>query len=79
MSEQEKQKSSFMEELDRWTEATVIGPLIVSETGDEDWEVVAERVKKAIRTKVLESYRNGQAAGPKQPQKQWQRKREFQR
>ena len=32
----------------------------------------AESVKKAIRTKVLESYRNGQQAGPrtaKQPQK----------
>ena len=27
-------------------------------------EESVERIKKAIRTKVLESYRNGQAAGP---------------
>jgi hypothetical protein len=45
----------------------VIGPL---ETNDpalhEEWIPVVERVKKAIRTKMLESYRNGQAAGPRQ-------------
>ena len=59
MSEQEKPKSSFMEELDGWTESTIIGPLFASET-EEDWEPAIERVKKAIRQKVLESYRNGQ-------------------
>ena len=67
MSEQQKPKS-FMEELDLWTDANVIGPL---ETNDpklhEEWTSVVEQVKKAIRTKVLESYRNGQAVGPRQP------------
>ena len=80
MSEQ-KQESSFMQELDRWTESTIIGPLFASETDGEDWEPAIERVKKAIRQKVLESYRNGQVAGPRrearepQPQRQpaWQR------
>jgi hypothetical protein len=67
MSGQEKQKSSFMEELDQWTESTIIGPLFASETDQEDWELTIDRVKKAIRQKVLESYRNGQAAGPRQP------------
>ena len=55
-----------MQELDRWSESTIIGPLLSSETDPEDWEISIERVKKAIRTKVLESYRNGQVAGPRQ-------------
>src|SRR5579864_3894995 len=53
MSEQ-KQESSFMQELDRWTESTIIGPLFASETDGADWEPAIERVKKAIRQKVLE-------------------------
>ena len=73
MSEQERQKSSYMQELDRWIESNVIGPLFTSEAGEEDWEQCVERVKKAIRAKVLESYRNGQVAGPRrvvrEPQK----------
>jgi hypothetical protein len=77
MSEQEKQKSSFMEELDQWTESTIIGPLFASETDQEDWEPAIERVKKAIRQKVLDSYRNGQAAGPRQPVSE--RRRVYQR
>ena len=66
MSEQEK-KPSFMEELDRWTESTIIGPLFASETDGEDWKPAIERVKKAIRQKVLESYKNGLRAKPRQP------------
>jgi len=77
MSEQEKQKSSFMEELDQWTESTIIGPLFASETDQEDWEPTIDRVKKAIRQKVLESYRNGQAAGPRKPVQE--RRRAYQR
>jgi hypothetical protein len=76
MSEQEK-AASFMEKLDQWTESTIIGPLFASETNGEDWEPAVERVKKAIRQKVLESYRNGQVAGPhKQVQ---ERRRAYQR
>ena len=62
----EQKQSSFMQELDRWSESAIIGPLIASEA-EEDWEPVVERVKKAIREKVLVSYRNGQAAGPRRP------------
>jgi len=73
MSEQEKAKSSFMQELDQWSEANVIGPLFASEIDAEDFDGAVERVKKAIRAKVLESYRNGQVAGSRrvvrEPQK----------
>ena len=69
MSEQEKQ-SSFMQELDRWTESTIIRPLVASENEGENWEATIDRVKKAIREKVLVSYRNGQAAGPRQARKE---------
>jgi len=67
MSEQEKPKS-FMQELDQWTEANVIEPLIDSEqefNAGETLEDTITRVKKAIRAKMLESYRNGQQAGPR--------------
>ena len=63
MSEEEKPKS-FMEELDRWTEATIISPLAECANADIDQELVDE-LKKAVRTKVLESYRNGRNAGPR--------------
>jgi hypothetical protein len=60
----EQKQSSFMQELDKWTESTIIGPLFASEA-DGNWEPVIEQVKKAIREKVLQSYRNGLAAGPR--------------
>jgi hypothetical protein len=56
-----EQKSNFMAALDQWSEANVVEPLL-----DNEDEVTLEDtiagVKKAIRTKVLESYHNGQAA-----------------
>ena len=84
MSEQEKQKSSFMQELEQWARAEVIDPLLYAgaqstEEDDFDYEPVVEKSMKALKAKVLQSYRNGQAAGPTQPQRQWQRQREYQR
>jgi hypothetical protein len=84
MSEQEKPKSSFMEELEQWARAEVIDPLLYAgansaEKDDFDYEPIVEKSLRALKAKVLQSYRNGQAAGPRQPQKQWQRQREFQR
>ena len=60
----EQKQSSFMEELDEWTLATVINPLhaAVTEGDGEDCDAANEAVTKAIRAKVLESYHNGQAA-----------------
>jgi hypothetical protein len=58
-----EQKQSFMQQLDQWTDANVIGTLNNSDPIEGDWEESVEQVKKAIREKVLESYRNGQAAG----------------
>jgi hypothetical protein len=75
----EEKQSSFMTELDRWSETNVIGPLFASETGEEDWDVAIGRVKKAIRAKVLESYRNGQVAGPRRQAPTRERRRAYQR
>ena len=54
-----EQKLSYMQQLDSWTDETVIAPLLDNGTD------AIERVQKAIREKVLESYRNGQGAGTK--------------
>jgi hypothetical protein len=77
MSEQQEKAKSFMLELDEWTEAAILMPLFDEAREYDDkhtigWAKAVEQVKKAVRTKVLESYRNGQQAGPrtaKQPQK----------
>ena len=71
MSEQEKPKS-FMQELDRWTEATVITPLAGADQSGE-WDAAVEGVKKAIREKVLQSYRNGLKAQVKPARKEQSR------
>jgi hypothetical protein len=66
MSEQNKAKS-YMQQLDEWTDANVISPLYVAyyeNSSDSAREHAEEAVHKAIREKALESYRNGQAAGP---------------
>ena len=58
-----------MQELDEWIEEAVITPLI--DGGEHEvqngltLEDTIASVKKAIRQKVLESYHNGQAAGPR--------------
>jgi len=65
---------SFMQELDTWTEDQVVSPLLDAWAGQEDnpvsqeaVELATQEVKKAIREKVLESYHNGQKAGPRKP------------
>ena len=63
-----EQKQSFRQQPDEWTETTVTSPLLSS--GGEPDEFVGgetvEQIQKAVRGKALESYRNGQAAGPRQ-------------
>lgn len=63
---QPRKTPSYMQELDAWAEENVIGPLVDPRSADpgEDREATIARVKKAIREKVLDSYHNGQAAGP---------------
>ena len=51
-----------MAQLDAWTEATVVMPL-ADPKSENNFDATVEEVKKAIRQKVLESYRNGQAVG----------------
>jgi hypothetical protein len=70
MSEQEKPKG-FMQQLETWTNKEIIAPLL------DNGPAVIPDVHEAIRAKVLESYRNGQAAGPKpaRPARKEQRSR----
>jgi hypothetical protein len=64
----DKKESSFMRELDVWSAGTVVGPL--SQAHEEyrnthdhaRWSEAVQQIQKAIRAKVLESYRNGQRA-----------------
>jgi len=74
-----------MEELDQWTEAAIARPLLkAAQDYDDshvyDWESAVTAIKEAIRTKVLESYRNGQAAGagPKSRPSSFRPRRQFQ-
>lgn len=60
-------KTGYMAELDDWTNEAIIEPLADAYLrGPEEVIVKAqEYAHKAIREKVLESYRNGQNAGPR--------------
>jgi hypothetical protein len=69
MSELTKAKS-YMQELNLWSEANIIGPLSLNDPNEFDWENVVEQVKRAIRTKVLESYHNGLKAQNKPARKE---------
>jgi hypothetical protein len=60
-----EEKRSFMQQLDQWTDANVIGTLNNSDPIEGDWQKSVEQIQKAIRAKVLESFRNGQTAGPR--------------
>lgn len=65
-----EQKQSFMQRLDEWADEAVIGPL--AEHAKEAISLETQlQVRQAIRQKVLESYRNGQAAGDKPARKEW--------
>ena len=60
MSEEQKSSSSYMQQLDQWLDLNVILPLgDASQRDEQAWEEAAAMVKKAIREKVLQSYRNG--------------------
>jgi hypothetical protein len=68
MSEQEKTKS-YMEELNQWIDDKVVCPLTYGDSPEDpngrSHDDILDDVYAAIRAKVLESYHNGQAAGPK--------------
>ena len=66
MSEQENKPKSFMQELDQWIDLNVVEALTSNygvQTTPGVWPMAVSQVKKAIREKVLESYRNGIKAG----------------
>ncbi|MGH9341362.1 MAG: hypothetical protein ACRD1R_17690 [Acidobacteriota bacterium] len=55
-----EQKSGYMAEVDAWLTEVLVG----EEQNHESYEQWLTRVKTQIKQKLLESYRNGQAAGP---------------
>ena len=72
------QKRSYMQLLDDWSNENVIDPIWdlasdlarlpddrAEERDQGADQAVLNDVRKAIRQKVLESYRNGQKAGPR--------------
>jgi len=60
-----EQKLGYKEQLDAWTESSVINPLheAITEGDGADCDATCEAVKQAIWQKVLESYKNGLSAG----------------
>ena len=56
-----EQKTNYMAQLDAWIDANIVEP---TSNPQLDWDVAVKQVKNAVRAKVLESYHNGQAAGP---------------
>lgn len=68
--------TGYMAELDAWSDKSIIEPLADAYLrGPEEVIITAqEYARKAIREKVLESYRNGQNAGPRKtfaPKRTW--------
>jgi hypothetical protein len=60
---------TFMQQLDEWTNDTIIVPFgnACFDGGEEEYHRVTADIQKAVREKVLESYRNGQQAGVTKP------------
>jgi hypothetical protein len=64
LAERDKSMSearTFMQRVDEWTESTILKPLFEATRNYDhhtyEWTVVA--VKKAVREKLLDSYKNG--------------------
>ncbi len=55
-----EQKKSYMQLLDEWSDENVIAPIWDRPEDPDAQRAVIADVLKAIREKVLESYRNGQ-------------------
>lgn len=63
-----EQKTNYMQELDDWIDENVLDPMVEAsspDAADGALEETGELVRTGIKNKVLESYRNGQAAGQK--------------
>lgn len=74
-TDQNKNQSGYLAELDAWVEHFVIRPLYEawrlqedqgpSKHTEETVNQTVTTVRKSIKDKVLESYRNGQEVGPR--------------
>jgi hypothetical protein len=89
-SEGENQKTNYMAQLDEWTDEQVIKPLFEAwefqekAHDDESAKLAAQEVEeavkdvhKAIREKVLESYRNGLKAKDSRPSRSGAARRQY--
>lgn len=70
-----EQKTNYMQELGGWIDANVIRPLLDPHLAAYPSELEAfkpeiAKVKKALREKVLQSYRNGRKAGARPARKE---------
>jgi hypothetical protein len=78
MSEQEQKTNGYMAELEEWVDKEIFYPIgacwlsELHEAGGDTSSEFKERLSEAedevlkkLKSKILESYRNGQAAGPK--------------
>lgn len=59
-----QQKLNYMAELEAWIHATVFAPITeaIASRDAKELHLAFERGTKAIKNKVLESYRNGREA-----------------
>ena len=85
-----EQTQRFMQQLDDWTQGTIINKLLDAAAdwrdardhelpeheADKILDDATAAIKKAVREKVLDSYRNGQKAGPR---KEWRGKNKQQK
>ncbi len=83
-----EQTQRFMQQLDDWTQGTIINKLLDAaadwreardhelseQESDKILDDVTAEIKKAVREKVLDSYRNGQKAGPQRERREWRGK-----
>ena len=60
----EEKQPGYTQKLGKWTEANIINPLAEAANMEFDPRLV-EQIKESMRVKMLESFRNGQAAGPR--------------
>ena len=77
----QSKSNGFMAELDRWVEQNVIDPLgraLAEEESAEELGQSVSRIKREIRERVLDSYRNGQQAPAAAPRQEFKR-REYQK
>lgn len=79
-TQEERKQGRYMEELDAWIEVFILRPLKAAWYGGnqsaETVDMMVTSVRRSVKDKVLESYRNGRlAALNSAPRSSYQRRR----